>query len=59
LYGGVCLAGTVFTAIFVPETRGKSIEDIQRFFEGKRRPAAALEADKSALTPLRPLESIS
>jgi hypothetical protein len=58
LYGGVCLVGTIFTVIFVPETRGKSIDEIQRFFEGKRTPAAAAaEADKSAETPLRPLNA--
>ena len=32
LYGGICIVGTLLTALFVPETRGKSIEEIQRFF---------------------------
>lgn len=32
LYGGVCAAGAAFTAYYVPETRGRSIEEIQRLF---------------------------
>ncbi len=34
LYGVVCLIGATFTFIFVPETKGKSIEEIQKLFEG-------------------------
>merc|ERR1711874_210702 len=36
LYGGVCFVGGVFTLIFVPETRNKSIEEIQDYFRGKK-----------------------
>ena len=32
LYGAVCVLGTIFTAIFVPETRGKTIEEIRNLF---------------------------
>ena len=32
LYGAICVFGTLLTALFVPETRGKSIEEIQRFY---------------------------
>ena len=32
LYAGVCLLGSIFTFIFVPETKGKSIEEIQKMF---------------------------
>ena len=32
LYGAICVIGTLLTALFVPETRGKSIEEIQRFY---------------------------
>ena len=32
LYGGVCLIGAVFTFFCVPETKGKSIEEIQKMF---------------------------
>ena len=55
LYAGVCLVGTIFTFVFVPETRGKSIEEIQLFFEGKRRTTltTATPNDKSLETPLQ------
>ena len=36
LYGGICIVGTLLTALFVPETRGKSIDEIQRFFTKSR-----------------------
>ena len=32
LYGAICLAGGLFTFFFVPETKGKSIEEIQKIF---------------------------
>ena len=32
LYGGVCLVGTFYTIFFVPETKGKTIEEIQQMF---------------------------
>jgi len=32
LYAGVCLLGSIFTFFCVPETKGKSIEEIQRMF---------------------------
>ena len=32
LYGAVCLLGTAFTSVWVPETKGKSIEEIQKMF---------------------------
>jgi len=34
LYGGICALGSVFTAVFVPETRNKSVEEIQNYFSG-------------------------
>ena len=37
MYGGICFIGGIFTAICVPETRNKSIEDIQEYFSGKKR----------------------
>lgn len=30
LYGGICLAGGVFTMFYVPETKGKSLEQIEK-----------------------------
>lgn len=32
LYGGCCLGGAVFAALFVPETKGKSSEEIMKYF---------------------------
>ena len=32
LYGAVCLVGTIYTIFFVPETKGKTIEEIQQMF---------------------------
>ena len=32
LYGSVCLVGTIYTIFFVPETKGKTIEEIQQMF---------------------------
>ena len=52
LYAGVCFVGTLFTVIFVPETRGKSIEEIQQFFEGQRRRPLP-DSNKTLETPLR------
>ena len=37
-YGAVCLAGVVFVATCVPETKGKTLEQIERDLAG--RPAA-------------------
>jgi facilitated trehalose transporter len=34
LFAIICAAGTVFVFIFVPETKGKSLEEIQRHFGG-------------------------
>jgi len=34
MFAIVCGVGTVFVLIFVPETKGKSIEEIQRYFGG-------------------------
>jgi len=36
MYSGVCFAAAVFTLIFVPETKGKSLEQIEEHFGFKR-----------------------
>ena len=53
LYGGICFIGGIFTLIFVPETRNKSIEEIQDYFRGKK----PLKSDLSE--PGHPLESVT
>lgn len=35
MFGGICFVGFFFVLFFVPETRGKSLEDIERKFAGK------------------------
>jgi len=35
LYGGLAFVAVVFVFVFVPETKGKSLEEIQQYFEGK------------------------
>jgi hypothetical protein len=35
-YGAVCAAGALFTLIFVPETRNKTIEEIQDHFRSRK-----------------------
>jgi len=59
LYAGVCIIGTIFTVFFVPETRGKSIDEIQKFFEGKRQTTLtpATQNDTSLETPLRQINA--
>jgi len=53
LYGGICFVGGVFTLIFVPETRNKSIEEIQDYFRAKK----PLKSDLSETG--HPLESVT
>jgi len=53
LYGGICLIGGVFTLVFVPETRNKSIEEIQEYFRTKKQ----LKLDISEAG--HPLESVT
>jgi len=49
LYGSVCFIGGLFTLIFVPETRNKSVEEIQQYFRGKR---SEKEKEAEAGTPM-------
>ena len=45
LYGGICTVGILLTALFVPETRGKSIDEIQKFYYKPRAAAAAARSN--------------
>lgn len=36
MYSGICFAAAIFTLIFVPETKGKSLEQIEEHFGYKR-----------------------
>ena len=33
IYGGFCILGTVFTIFKVPETKGKTVEEIAEYFK--------------------------
>ena len=35
LYGAVCALGALFTLVFVPETRDKTVQEIQNHFRSK------------------------
>lgn len=37
-YGAFCLVGFIFSLFFVPETKGKSSEEILHYFGGKAHP---------------------
>lgn len=56
LYGGICIVGTLLTAIFVPETRGKSIEEIQRFYTKTTRHSNNTDQEVEN-TPLRTIRA--
>jgi len=49
LYGSVCFIGGLFTLIFVPETRNKSVEEIQQYFRSKK---SEKEKEAEAGTPM-------
>jgi len=53
LYGGICFVGGVFTLIFVPETRNKSIEEIQSYFSGNKAKHGAPENGHYQMEPLK------
>ena len=38
MYGAICFVGTLFVIFIVPETQGKTPEDMKRYFEGKKSP---------------------
>jgi MFS transporter, SP family, galactose:H+ symporter len=48
IYGLVCLAGLVFTAVYVPETSGLTLEEIEAHLEGEQ-PLSRLR--KAAVQP--------
>lgn len=36
LFGVICLISLAFVIIFVPETRGRSLEEIERYYMGRQ-----------------------
>lgn len=53
LYAGLCLAAIVFTAVFVPETKGKTLEEIEAYWRSRA------ERKVRLARPLRPAEAPS
>lgn len=53
LYSGVCFASIIFTLLFIPETKGKSLQDIEDIFSTKEgsRPASATPYMSPSQTP--------
>jgi uncharacterized membrane protein YobD (UPF0266 family) len=43
LFAVVCIAGTIFTAVLVPETKGKTLEEIQLQLRGKKKSEKKLQ----------------
>ncbi|XP_014254945.1 facilitated trehalose transporter Tret1 isoform X2 [Cimex lectularius] len=56
LFSMICTVGVVFVAICVPETQGKSLEDIERNFTGENLPVRRVKR-LSSLASIKPLPS--
>jgi len=52
LFAAMCIAGTIFTVVFVPETKGKALEEIQLQLGGKKNSDWELEPVAIGLTSL-------
>ncbi len=50
LYSGVCILSIIFVLVFVPETKGKTLEEIEAEFQG-RNPHVRLETDPNDDNP--------
>eukprot|EP00730_Choanoeca_flexa_P017114 TRINITY_DN8198_c0_g1_i3.p1 TRINITY_DN8198_c0_g1~~TRINITY_DN8198_c0_g1_i3.p1 ORF type:complete len:505 (+),score=112.64 TRINITY_DN8198_c0_g1_i3:113-1627(+) len=35
-YGGICICGMLYVLFYVPETKGRSLEELERFFNGDK-----------------------
>lgn len=57
LFGVICLVGLFFVIIFVPETQGKSLEDIERNLTGGGAPAS--DGGKRVKVPVRNVRRMS
>ena len=55
-YGSFSIVAAIFTVVFIPETRGKSIEEIQKYFNKTTTPENK-EEDIVENTPLQTIEA--
>lgn len=61
LYGAMALLGTLFVALALPETQGRSLQDIEDYFRGRKRKRVDLdggECDAEAAARLHPPEKV-
>ncbi|CAK1539933.1 unnamed protein product [Leptosia nina] len=52
LFGGICFTGLFFVVVCVPETRGKSLEQIENKLTGRRRPRSRRMSSIANIKPL-------
>jgi hypothetical protein len=54
LFAVMCIVGTIFTAVLVPETKGKDLEEIQRELSRQKKSERELEdvVDESNTKPI-------
>ena len=55
-YGSFSIVAAIFTVVFIPETRGKSIEEIQKYFNKK--PDKTPEKQEEDIVENQPLQTI-
>ena len=55
-YGSFSIVAAIFTVVFIPETRGKSIEEIQKYFNKK--PEKTPEKQEEDILENQPLQTI-
>ena len=55
-YGSFSIVAAIFTVVFIPETRGKSIEEIQKYFNKK--PDKTPEKREEDIVENTPLQTI-
>lgn len=51
-YGGMALLGTVFIVLFLPETKGKTLQEIEEYF-GKKKGDVSKETELKCLNEIR------
>ena len=56
-YGSFSIVAAIFTVVFIPETRGKSIEEIQKYFNKKPDKTPEKQEDED-IVENQPLQTI-
>lgn len=52
IYGSISLLGTIFLYVFLPETKDKSLQEIEEYFTGtnkRTKPAPQIENEKNPI----------